>query len=99
MTRRVVRSTSCAPSDSSSAATAPESAGWLVPVAAAASRKCRCSATATKALSCATVGDRGPREVAFPTVASGLRAGALRRAGREGGVGLLITISDQSHRV
>ncbi len=59
MTFRVVRSTSCAPSVSSSAATAPDSAGWLVPPAAAASRKCRCSATARKAFSWAMVGVRG----------------------------------------
>lgn len=61
MTFRVVRSTNCAPSVSSSAATAPESAGWLVPIAAAASLKWRCSTTATKALSWATDGVRGPR--------------------------------------
>jgi hypothetical protein len=58
MTLRVVRSTSWAPSPSSSAATAPDSAGWLMPIAEAASRKCRCSATAANALSWETVGMR-----------------------------------------
>ena len=58
-TLRVVRSMSWTPRASSSAATAPERAGWLMPMAAAASRKCRCSATAAKARSCARLGVRG----------------------------------------
>lgn len=58
MTFRVVRSTNWAPSASSSAANAPERAGWLVPMALAAALKCRCSATATKARSWATLGVR-----------------------------------------
>lgn len=99
ITLRVVRSTSCAPSDSSSAATAPDRAGWLVPVAAAASRKCRCSATARKALSWATVGARGLRTVALATAASGLAAAALRGRGRDVGGSVLIAISDQTHQV
>ncbi|CAM5677774.1 hypothetical protein SMICM304S_08254 [Streptomyces microflavus] len=55
-TLRVVRSMSWTPSASSRVETAPESAGSLIPIAAAASRKCRCSATAAKARSCDRLG-------------------------------------------
>lgn len=58
-TLRVVRSSSCTPKVSSSAETDPDSAGWLIPISAAASRKCRCSATATNARSWARLGWRG----------------------------------------